>query len=50
MSLGSQRPADPIVTALRLALREISAKRALEHPDPRAKVCLVEPPKRGQAA
>lgn len=41
------RPADPIVTALREALREIAARRALEKAERRGKMTVT---KGGKAA
>jgi hypothetical protein len=36
------RPADPIVTALRLALAEIAARRATEKAERRGKMTIVK--------
>jgi hypothetical protein len=35
------RPADPLVTALRLALAEIAARRAAEKAERRGKIAIV---------
>jgi hypothetical protein len=50
MSVSPRKPADPLVTILALAIREIAERRAAETAERRAKMTVVEGRAGGQAA